>query len=70
MITISSEVLLEKRKDNYFGKCPIHDEKHVSLMVSPKKNVIHCFGCGFSDKLSNHRFVEKLSRVHIIKELD
>jgi DNA primase len=69
MITISSEVLLEKRNNNYFGKCPVHNEKHISLMVSPKKNEIHCFGCGFNDKLSNHRFEKKLNRVHIIKKL-
>ena len=26
--------------------CPFHQEKTPSLVISPEKNLFHCFGCG------------------------
>jgi DNA primase len=26
--------------------CPFHQEKKTSLVISPEKNLYHCFGCG------------------------
>lgn len=39
-------VTLRKSGVNYKGLCPFHDDKHPSFMVSPAKNICHCFVCG------------------------
>ena len=44
--TISSNILLKKSGQNYKGLCPFHSEKTPSFVVSPEKQIYHCFGCG------------------------
>ena len=39
-------VQLRKSGVNYKGLCPFHDDKNPSFMVSPAKNICHCFVCG------------------------
>ncbi|MBI5375965.1 MAG: DNA primase [Candidatus Schekmanbacteria bacterium] len=43
---ISEYVSLTKSGRNYKGLCPFHHEKTPSFMVSPDKQIYHCFGCG------------------------
>jgi len=39
-------VNVRKAGVNYKGVCPFHDDKTPSFMVSPAKNICHCFACG------------------------
>jgi DNA primase len=43
---ISSYVALKPSGSNYKGLCPFHSEKTPSFMVSPEREIFHCFGCG------------------------
>lgn len=43
---ISEYIDLKRAGRNYVGLCPFHQEKTPSFMVSPEKQIYHCFGCG------------------------
>ena len=43
---VSEFVTLRKSGVNYKGLCPFHDDRNPSFMVSPVKNICHCFVCG------------------------
>ena len=42
---ISKHISLKKTGQNYIGRCPFHSEKTPSFVVSPVKQIFHCFGC-------------------------
>ncbi len=65
--SISDYVELRRAGQNYKGLCPFHSEKTPSFMVSPDKQIFHCFGCGaggdivhFVMKYENLSFQESL----------
>ena len=74
---ISRYVPLSKAGRNYRAPCPFHNEKTPSFIVSPDKQIYHCFGCGaggnvfsFVMKYENLEFpevVEMLAQIAGIK---
>lgn len=53
MDVISDHIELKRAGQNYKGLCPFHSEKTPSFMVSPDKQIFHCFGCGIGGNLVN-----------------
>ena len=38
----------QKQGKDYAIRCPFHEDDTPSLIITPKKNLFHCFGCGAS----------------------
>ncbi|WP_457564397.1 DNA primase [Caminibacter sp.] len=67
---IGNYVQLKKAGSNYKALCPFHAEKTPSFVVSPAKQIYHCFGCGASgDAIKFVMEIEKLSYKEAIEKL-
>ncbi|MRJ01989.1 MAG: DNA primase [Epsilonproteobacteria bacterium] len=73
---IGHYIELKKAGSNYKGLCPFHDEKTPSFVVSPSRQIFHCFGCGVGgdaikfvmeyEKISYPEAIEKLASLYNI----
>lgn len=67
---ISGYVHLKPAGKGFKGLCPFHEEKTPSFMVSPEKQLFHCFGCGEGGNVFNFLMkYEKLSFFEAVKML-
>jgi DNA primase len=67
----ASGVALKKAGKDFLGRCPFHDDAEASLVVSPAKNLWHCFGCqiggGAIDWVMKQRGVSFRHAVEILR---
>ncbi|MFZ7130745.1 MAG: DNA primase [Eubacteriales bacterium] len=67
---ISQYVTLTKTGTSLKCCCPFHNEKTPSFVVSPDKQLYHCFGCGAGGNVINFiKDIEKLNFVEALKYL-
>ena len=67
---IGNFVELRKAGANYKANCPFHGEKTPSFVVSPSKQIYHCFGCGVGgDSIKFVMELEKLTYPEAIEKL-
>ena len=67
---VGSFIELRKAGANYKANCPFHGEKTPSFVVSPTKQIYHCFGCGVGgDSIKFLMELEKLSYPESIEKL-
>ncbi|MCD6177027.1 MAG: DNA primase [Candidatus Cloacimonetes bacterium] len=67
---ISSYIPLKKVGSNFKARCPFHDEKTASFVVSPKKQIYKCFGCGKGGNVITYvQEFEKISFPEALRKL-
>ncbi len=67
---ISQSLELKKSGANFKACCPFHGEDTPSFVVSPTKQIYHCFGCGAGgDAIKFTMEYEKLSYPEAIEKL-
>ena len=71
---VSQFIELKKSGANFKACCPFHGEETPSFVISPTKQIYHCFGCGVGgdsvkfvmeyEKLSYPETIEKLASMY------
>ncbi len=67
---VSSYIPLKPAGRNFKTNCPFHHEKTPSFVVSPDKQIFHCFGCNSGGNVFNFiRQYEKIEFIDAVKML-
>jgi DNA primase len=64
---LADYIQMKKAGANLKAVCPFHNEKTPSLMVSPSKQIWHCFGCGLGGDI--FEFVKLAENVEFAEAL-
>ncbi|MCX5697312.1 MAG: DNA primase [Candidatus Omnitrophica bacterium] len=65
---ISGYIPLKKAGRNFKANCPFHHEKTPSFMVSPDRQIYHCFGCGESGNA--FKFLMRYERMEFVEAVE
>ena len=67
---ISNSLTLKKSGSNFKSNCPFHSEQSASFVVSPSKQIYHCFGCSCGgDAIKFIQDYKKLSFAEAIENI-
>ena len=68
----ASGIELKRGGKDLLGRCPFHEDDTASLVVTPAKNLWHCFGCGIGggpiDWVIKRRGVSFRHAVELLRE--
>lgn len=59
---------LKRSGKNYFALCPFHSEKTPSFSIAPDKELIHCFGCGYTADII--KFVQDMEHINYYQAVE
>ena len=65
---VSSFLPLQKNGENYKCCCPFHNENTPSFVVSEKKQIFHCFGCGVGGDV--FKFVQDFKKLDFVQSVE
>jgi len=65
---ISGFIPLKRAGRNFKAACPFHHEKTPSFMVSPDRQIYHCFGCGESGNA--FKFLMRYERLEFLEAVE
>ena len=65
---ISNYIELKKAGANFKANCPFHQEKTPSFVVSPTKQIYHCFSCGVGGDAI--KFVQEYEKLNYPEALE
>ena len=67
---VSNYIEVRKAGANFKALCPFHGEKNPSFIISPAKQIYHCFSCGVGgDVIKFVQEYEKLSFVESVEKI-
>lgn len=64
---IGSYIPVKRAGRNFKANCPFHNEKSPSFVISPERQIWHCFGCGKGGDIFT--FVEEYERTDFSESL-